>query len=266
MKASPITSRIRNQKAAPVKVDGRTSENKATEGSGMQSDKPEEKSWGNIIGHGVLDVVGLIPGVGEVADGINAGWYAAEGDYTNAALSAAAMIPFAGWGATATKVGLKIAPKATKAIKSGTQIAKKSKVLNNKVGRFAVNDAGKFLDKPARYARTWRGTGQAIDKAFGEDSDKGGNELAINNMAKTGAGVASKLGNMAKTGAGVASNLGSNRVSQGAASWKRAVANNKSGTSLTNLIKQRNSNKKGSAEYAKAQNAINKAYGSKKRY
>ena len=50
------------------------------------------------------------------------------------------------------------------------------------------------------------------------------------------------------------------------ASWKRAVANNKSGTSLNNLIKQRNSNKKGSAEYAKAQNAINKAYGSKKRY
>jgi len=251
MKASQITSRIRNQKAAPVKVDGRTSENKATEGSGMQSDKPEEKSWGNIIGHGALDVLGLIPGYGEIADGINAGWYAAEGDYANAALSTAAMVPFAGWGATATKLGLKLAPKTTKAIKSGTQIAKKSKVLNNKVGRFAVKDAGKFLDKPTKYARTWRGTGQAIDKAFSEDSGKGGNEIAMNNSKPSGS---------------INKNLGSNRVSQGAASWKRAVANNKSGTSLTNLIKQRNSNKKGSAEYAKAQNAINKAYGSKKRY
>ncbi|MEK7254087.1 MAG: RHS repeat-associated core domain-containing protein, partial [Bacteroidota bacterium] len=50
-----------------------------------------------------LDVAGLIPGVGEIADGLNAGIYAARGDYVNAALSAAAMIPGAGWGATAAK-------------------------------------------------------------------------------------------------------------------------------------------------------------------
>lgn len=52
------------------------------------------------LGHGALDLVGLIPVVGEVADGVNAGWYAAEGDYVNAALSAAAMVPFVGWAAT----------------------------------------------------------------------------------------------------------------------------------------------------------------------
>jgi hypothetical protein len=251
MKASPITSRIRNQKATPVKVDGGTSENKATEGSGMQSDKPEEKSWGNIIGHGVLDVVGLIPGVGEIADGINAGWYAAEGDYKNAALSAAAMVPFAGWGATATKVGMKIAPKATKVIKGTTQAAKKSKILNNKVGRTVTGEAGRFLDKPTKYARTWRGTDQAINKALSDDSGKKNGKIAMNNN---------------KPNVSINKNLGSNRVAQGSSSWKRAVANNKSDTSLTNLVKQRNSAKKGSAEYAKAQNAINKAYGSKKRY
>jgi len=50
-----------------------------------------------------LDIAGLIPGFGEIADGINAGIYAARGDYLNAALSAAAMIPGAGWGATAAK-------------------------------------------------------------------------------------------------------------------------------------------------------------------
>lgn len=46
--------------------------------------------------HTVLDVIGMIPLLGEVADGANAAIYAAQGDYTNAALSAAAMVPGAG--------------------------------------------------------------------------------------------------------------------------------------------------------------------------
>jgi hypothetical protein len=54
-----------------------------------------------------LDVVGLIPGVGEIADGVNALIYTGRGDYVNAGLSAAAMIPFAGWAATGTKLGKK---------------------------------------------------------------------------------------------------------------------------------------------------------------
>jgi RHS repeat-associated protein len=52
---------------------------------------------------GGLDVFGLVPGFGEVADGINALIYTARGDYVNAVLSSAAMIPFAGWGATGAK-------------------------------------------------------------------------------------------------------------------------------------------------------------------
>ena len=56
----------------------------------------------------VLDVVGLVPGVGEVADGANALIYLGRGDNTNAALSGAAMIPFVGWGATTAKVAGKV--------------------------------------------------------------------------------------------------------------------------------------------------------------
>ena len=70
----------------------------------------EHDSGGGLfskIGHGVLDVAGLVPGVGEVADLANAAWYTAEGDYTMAALSAAAAIPFAGWAATGTKAAIK---------------------------------------------------------------------------------------------------------------------------------------------------------------
>ncbi|MGH3694713.1 MAG: DUF6531 domain-containing protein [Pseudonocardiaceae bacterium] len=77
------------------------------------------------IGHGALDVIGLIPVVGEVADGINAAWYTAEGDYTMAALSAAAMIPLAGWGATGAKVGIK----GTKALKGADEAADVGKTL-----------------------------------------------------------------------------------------------------------------------------------------
>lgn len=50
-----------------------------------------------------LDLMGLIPGLGEIADGTNVVIYLARGDKTNAALSAAAMIPFLGWGATGAK-------------------------------------------------------------------------------------------------------------------------------------------------------------------
>jgi Pretoxin HINT domain len=49
--------------------------------------------------------------LGEWADGTNAVWYAGEGDYLNAGLSAAEAIPFAGWGAAAEKLGLKATKK-----------------------------------------------------------------------------------------------------------------------------------------------------------
>ena len=67
------------------------------------------------LGHGALDVAGLVPVLGEVADLGNAAWYAAEGDYANAALSAASAIPLAGYGASAVKAG-KYAKKGVDAV------------------------------------------------------------------------------------------------------------------------------------------------------
>lgn len=63
----------------------------------------EAVSWGDI-GHAALDIAGLVPVIGEAADLANAAWYAAEGDYVNAGLSAASAVPFAGYAATAAKV------------------------------------------------------------------------------------------------------------------------------------------------------------------
>lgn len=53
--------------------------------------------------HFILDAFGLVPGAGEVADGINGGIYLLEGDNTNAALSFAAMLPIGGWAVTGGK-------------------------------------------------------------------------------------------------------------------------------------------------------------------
>lgn len=75
-----------------------------------ESDKSVKSDGGGGTGAAVLDgvqtaldVVGLIPGLGEIADGVNSLIYTARGDYVNAGLSAAAMVPFAGWAATGGK-------------------------------------------------------------------------------------------------------------------------------------------------------------------
>jgi len=75
------------------------------------------------IGHTVLDVAGLIPVVGTAADLVNAGWYAAEGDYVNAGLSALGAIPGIGDAATATKLGVKGADAAIGAAKAADDVA-----------------------------------------------------------------------------------------------------------------------------------------------
>ncbi|QZZ31811.1 hypothetical protein [Streptomyces sp. ST1015] len=68
----------------------------------------EDIDWGQVLsegGHFTLDVLGLIPGFGEAADGANCLWYAGEGNAIDAGLSCAGMVPFAGWGAAGVKGG-----------------------------------------------------------------------------------------------------------------------------------------------------------------
>ncbi|MGW3292028.1 polymorphic toxin-type HINT domain-containing protein, partial [Streptomyces sp. NPDC001002] len=81
------------------------------------------ESWISPIGHGVLDVVGLVPGFGEPADLINGLWYTAEGNYIDAGLSYASAIPIAGYGATAAK-GARYVNKAVDAVDTATDAAK----------------------------------------------------------------------------------------------------------------------------------------------
>jgi hypothetical protein len=56
---------------------------------------PEGWTWGDV-GHGALDVAGLVPVLGEGADVVNAAWYAGEGKYLDAGLSIISMVPIVG--------------------------------------------------------------------------------------------------------------------------------------------------------------------------
>jgi hypothetical protein len=63
--------------------------------------------WGNALDplQVGLDVVGMVPGFGEPADGLNGGISLLRGDRVGAARSFGSMVPFAGWGATVAKWG-----------------------------------------------------------------------------------------------------------------------------------------------------------------
>jgi len=59
-------------------------------------------------GHMSLDIVGLIPVIGEPADFVNGVWYALEGDATNAAFSFAGTTPVVGAASTTLKYTFKV--------------------------------------------------------------------------------------------------------------------------------------------------------------
>ena len=97
------------------------------------------------IGHTVLDVAGMVPVVGEAADLANAGWYAAEGDFANAALSGAAAIPFAGnvaTGAKWVKRGVEVADHVSDGVKAVDHVADVTKTTER------VVDGGKVAPPP----------------------------------------------------------------------------------------------------------------------
>ena len=74
------------------------------------------------VGHTVLDGAGFIPVVGAAADGLNGVWYAAEGDWKNAAFSFGAAVPVVGDAAAAAKGATRLAS-ASNAVRKATNVA-----------------------------------------------------------------------------------------------------------------------------------------------
>lgn len=58
--------------------------------------------------HFMLDIAGIVPVVGEIADLVNGAWYYVEGEKTEAALCLASSVPFVGWFSTGAKCIVKV--------------------------------------------------------------------------------------------------------------------------------------------------------------
>ena len=102
-----------------------------------QEEASDEGPSASDIAHAALDVAGFLPVVGFLADMANAGLYAIEGDYTQAAVSAVCSVPGIGDAFAAGKV-------ASKGIKAASKIAKTQKSVKG-----IVKAVGKAATKKA---------------------------------------------------------------------------------------------------------------------
>ena len=114
--------------------------------SGDWPDKEEEDENGVKhpvaveIGHTVLDLAGLIPGIGDAVDLANAAWYEKDGRHVEAAITAAAAVPVAGTAAVVVKWGNNAAKLAKVVFKDGKivkVITQEGKVLTKEGGKIA---------------------------------------------------------------------------------------------------------------------------------
>lgn len=86
-------------------------------------------------------MVGLIPGLGEIADGINAAIYFARGDKVNGMLSIAAMAPIGGQAATAAK----FARKAVKHSDEAISLVKNSDEITEGIYEFTATSGKTYV-------------------------------------------------------------------------------------------------------------------------
>ena len=100
-----------------------------------------------ITGHDILDLLGMLPGIGFVFDGINAAWYAQEGDYYNAACSLVSALPGAG-------DALGVFAKTGKSCKLVTAFHKTGSAGNLMIGSYELGKtADKYISGEASF--TW---------------------------------------------------------------------------------------------------------------
>jgi hypothetical protein len=137
------------------------------------------------LGHTVLDVASFVPGLGTVTGLVNAGWYAAEGDWGNAAFSAATAIPIAGDFVDALKVGkdvVTVGKDVEKGLKLGEEVAKAAR---------AEESAAKIAKDGKDLVEVTEGAGK-LEKGAVRRSEEG--VKAENPGGKTGDGAKANKG------------------------------------------------------------------------
>ena len=117
--------------------------------------------------HLALDGAGMVPALGIVPDAVNTGLYLIEGDWVNAGISAVAMIPFLGEGATATKQGVRVSKEALERVRKDglEQELKNAKHLAGK--KSATTSLGQSIESLKESIRTgsgpWRRRSAHVD-------------------------------------------------------------------------------------------------------
>lgn len=139
----------------------------------MEAETPEERKIGDKILDGIqlgLDVIGLIPVVGEIADLGNAGISLGRGDPVGAGLSLLSAIPFAGWAGTAGKIGRH---GATAAVEASGKAAKEAaeRAAKDKLAKEAAEKAAK--EKAAKEAAQKKAKEEAAQKEASGVKGKG---------------------------------------------------------------------------------------------
>lgn len=110
----------------------------------------DEESTAETVAHALTDAAGFIPVIGDAVDLAHAGVYALQGRGTEAALTAAAAVPFAGWAAGGTKLS-----KSGKRIGEALGIGEKARFgWSDRVGKGAYRD--NFFDAyPDLQGKVW---------------------------------------------------------------------------------------------------------------
>lgn len=157
----------------------------------------EHPNWSNArvyweavkeLVHTGLDVIGLVPVVGELADLANGIIYTIEGDGVNATLSYAATIPFAGWAATATKYARKtiIAIDGSKRTLNWIKLSTGVIEFGDRGLLRKVLGLGKFDPRAAHHIIPWEhGTSDLVQKAAVGNTTSFHMNEALNGIALT---------------------------------------------------------------------------------
>jgi hypothetical protein len=121
-----------------------------------QPEEEKEKSpfWKIVdgvldVGQTVVDVAGMIPVVGEGADLVNAGISLLRGNVGDAALSAAAAVPFTGWAAGAVKIGKRVDDVADAAKTVGKIVKELGEEAGEKAAQEALEEVAEHGDEVA---------------------------------------------------------------------------------------------------------------------
>ncbi|MEM2592396.1 MAG: RHS repeat-associated core domain-containing protein [Thermofilaceae archaeon] len=122
---------------------------------------PDGTDWSY---HDLLDAVGFIPGLGEAADALNAIGYALEGDYVNAAISAAGMLP----GGDVLKAGRLAKKVVQEVVEEGAEQVAKREAKN------ALQEQGKKHANKTSGNNPYAQKGKEVHKRFKEEAKQKG--------------------------------------------------------------------------------------------